>query len=138
MTAPTSPWLRAHLPAIAWAAAIWGLLMMPAADVERLEPWLPSWLPPQGPVGVDKLVHLGLFTVLGWLLWRSLRTRLDARRAALLAVVLASLYGGVTEIVQGLATDRAAELGDFGADTAGAALGAWVMVRGVRSRPPLG
>jgi len=95
---------------IAWALLIEGLLVWPH--------------PPELPAaysfaGIDKVVHLTLFGVLGVLTARALRP--DAPWWA--AVVGAVLFGALTELEQHFIPTRSMELGDLLADSTGALIG---------------
>lgn len=118
---------RARLYAVLWALIIALLLLFPMPpESDDLPMFLGVVMFP----GVDKVAHGVLFFVMAYLLTGALdlgRGRLPA------AFVLAVAYGAATEVAQGLFTDRSAEVGDFLADTAGAALGA-VLVLVPRSR----
>lgn len=70
---------------------------------------------------VDKLAHLFLFIVLGWV-WRRSFAR-AGRPVPYLAVFAAVVaYGGVLELLQGASGIRTAEWGDLAADALGAGL----------------
>ena len=91
------------------------VLFAPASDV------------PSSPPGVDKVVHLSLFLVLG----------LTARWAGVqrqVAVVSLLVYAAVSEVLQGTSlVGRDAELLDWVADTVGVLLG--VALWSLLSRP---
>ena len=90
-------------PALVWAAGIFLMSVRPR--------------PPElGPFG-DKWLHALAYAVLAWLLRPPLgRTR----RAGLLALLLAVLYGAALELLQGFLPWRTAEWTDLVANTAGA------------------
>ena len=77
----------------------------------------------------DKLYHAGNFGVLGALLY------LATGRAGL-AVLLASLYGVSDEVHQAYVPGRSADLFDWAADTAGAAIAVWVVRLWAERRTP--
>ena len=88
---------------------------------------VPSPLPePPMPLfdGTDKVVHGLMFLVLAWCLNRDIsRRRLLV--AAVAAFALATAYGGLIEVLQGtMQLGRSADVLDFVADVAGAAIGA--------------
>jgi VanZ family protein len=79
-----------------------------------------------------KLVHFGEYALLCFLWWRPLRTGLPARRAALLALAVSSLYAATDELHQSFVHGRHGTPVDWAIDTAGAALAAYAL--GVRKR----
>ncbi|MBI5068803.1 MAG: VanZ family protein [Deltaproteobacteria bacterium] len=119
----------AFLPALAFAALVFYL-----SSLENPLPDLTSRLS-------DKLLHAAEYGTLGALLAWPL-ARVAPRRAFLLAVVLASLYGASDELHQGLVPGREASARDWVADTAGGALGAaaalWLRRRRAGEGPPRG
>lgn len=96
---------------VGWAMLIEVLLLWPSPpDVSQL-----AW-----GVGLDKIVHAGLFAVQAALGAWALEER---RRSAWPALVGAIAFGALTEVQQQLMPSRAMELGDFLADAAGAVIG---------------
>lgn len=92
--------------------------------------WLSSAPRPMPPAfqwpGGDKLIHLGEFTPLGFLLLRAFNRTWTDRRGrwlALLAVGLGLLVAAADEIYQGLIITRVPSVLDWGADGAGVWLG---------------
>lgn len=76
----------------------------------------------------DKSSHAIAYSVLGVLLVRALAGGLPARirvRTALLAVLLATVYGASDELHQAFVPGRTADVYDLYADAAGAAAGAF-------------
>jgi VanZ family protein len=69
-----------------------------------------------------KIVHFGSYGLLCLLLWRALRTRMDERRAALVALVIASAYAVTDEWHQTFVEGRHGTPVDWLIDTAGAGL----------------
>ena len=105
-------WLR-YLPALVWAASIFGL-----SSQSRL-PGVPS-LP-----GIDKVLHAGAYGLLAaMLLWAQPRPRL--------ALLLAVLYGISDELHQATVPGRNADVLDAVADAAGALMvvALWLRRRG--------
>lgn len=88
---------------------------------------VPSPLPePPMPLfdGADKVVHGLMFLVLAWCLNRDISRR-KLLVAAVAAFALATAYGGLIEVLQGtMQLGRSADVLDFVADVAGAAIGA--------------
>jgi VanZ family protein len=71
-----------------------------------------------------KLVHFAEYALLTVLWWRAVRTRMDAGRAILVAVVLSSLYAATDEFHQTFVEGRSGNPFDWAIDTAGAATAA--------------
>jgi VanZ family protein len=112
-------WLRRWGPVVAWIAVIFTLSSMD-----------PGTLPLARLAPGDKPVHGLIYALLCVLLWRALNgsRRAWVRRAApLVALGLASLYGAFDEWYQGL-VGRDADLGDWLADTVGAAAATIVLL----------
>jgi VanZ family protein len=108
-----------------WSAALAGywLTLFVATHVPHDFPAVP-------PDRVDKLVHVAVFAVLGWLLataWQRSAGRLTARHflAAWLVIVL---YAAADEFSQPW-VGRVCSLGDWLADAVGAAVGLITFVR---------
>lgn len=101
-------------------------LLAPADAVLAAKVWAASWLPMAAALDAadataysDKLVHAGLFAVLGGL---ALRSWLLARqRWRVVAGLL--LLGLLTEVLQAQIPGRSASLGDWAADAMGLAAG---------------
>ena len=106
--------LRAALPPLAWAGIIfWLSSQSRPVPVEVSIPY------------VDKLAHLGGFGVLGALTVRALLALGQGwRRALLVGVAAASLYGALDEWHQSFVPGRDPDPWDWAADTAGALVGA--------------
>ncbi len=108
-------WLAAWAPAIVYAALIFAL-----SSLSQPPPFVPPEL-----LSLDKLVHLAEYAVLGALLARALRAGgRPAARVFAGALLLGSLYGASDELHQAFVPKRTAEVRDWAADSAGAALGA--------------
>jgi VanZ family protein len=107
--------LAAWAPAVLYAALIFTL-----SSLSRPPPFVPPAL-----LSLDTLLHLAEYAVLGALVARALRAggRPPARVFAG-ALLLGSLYGASDELHQAFVPDRHADVRDWAADTAGAALGA--------------
>ena len=98
------------LPALAWMGLIFWL---------SAQPKLPEVLFIFD--GIDKVFHAGAYGVLGILVWVALGV--SYRRAAVLALVVSSLYGASDELHQYFVPGRSCDVFDWMADTAGAAAG---------------
>jgi len=120
----------------------WGAVLRfgPAALYAGAIYWLsdqPNPLPflPRAILSADKLLHLMEYAALGALLALPLGALgLRPLRAFALAVGLASAYGASDEIHQIWVPHRDADVTDWAADTAGAALGAAAALRRARAR----
>lgn len=105
----------------AWAAAaFYAALIFALSSLSRPQDLLPPVL-----LSFDKLLHAAEYAVLGAVLARALGAggRPPARVLAV-AMLLGSLYGASDELHQAFVPGRSAEVVDWVADTAGAALGA--------------
>lgn len=112
--------IRAWGPPVAWAALIFA-----ASSVPNLRP-------EAGVPGVDKVVHFGVYTVLGLVLARA------AGRRAWLAVLLGWAYGLSDEIHQMFVPGRTPEVADWVADAAGVLLGLFLYHRWAARRAERG
>ena len=111
------PWL---LPAIAYAALIYYLSSQP------------NPLPPVSSRFSDKLLHIVEYAAFAMVATWGLSHLVALARAARWAALLGSLYGLSDEFHQRFVPHRSAELGDWLADSIGAALGAllaWALLR---------
>jgi VanZ family protein len=110
---------------------------MPVTLLRRLDPWAPPlvlmgvifFLSAQPHLHTDlgvvdtigrKLVHFGIYSLLTFLYWRALRTRMDSNRAVIVAFALASLYAITDEYHQTFVAGRSGSPIDWAIDTAGA------------------
>jgi VanZ family protein len=87
--------------------------------------------------GMDKLAHLLIYLLLSLLFCRAYGLtfpRLAVRTLLLLAWLSTALYGASDELHQAFVAARSADLLDWFADAAGAALGAGLHLRLVRRR----
>ncbi len=103
----------AWIGAVAWGALLFGLSSLPAGAT----PTAPISFP-----GDDKVVHAALYAVLGAVL----RVALGRTGPA---VALAAAYGLSDEVHQAFVPGRDADVFDWLADVAGAALGAALAAR---------
>ncbi len=107
-------------PAIAWAAVLFGLSSVPGRVYPRVSLTF-----------ADKLVHIAVYAVFGWLCARALLWTKRARprwRTLVAAVALASSYGISDEVHQWFVPGRSADWRDVVADAIGAALGAALLL----------
>jgi VanZ family protein len=115
---PAARALRAVWPALAWAALIFVL-----SHQSRL----PVALPPLA--HLDKVAHAAGYAVLAGLVARGLLALgREGRRALWLAIAVCSLYGALDEWHQSFVPGRDPDPLDWAADTAGAGLGAALVV----------
>jgi VanZ family protein len=101
------------LPPLLWAALILILTSIPGSHL----PVLPFR-------NFDKIVHLAIYGVLGWLAIRAWANGSRLTAAALLVVVLISCFGILDEWHQRFIPQRSMDLRDWAADTTGAMIGA--------------
>src|SRR3954454_16607724 len=101
----------------------WGppLILMALIFLFSAQPSLNSGLGLADTIG-RKLVHFAEFGVLALLWARALRTRMDARRAALVALLVTSLYAVTDEYHQTFVEGRHGPTLDWAIDPAGAAI----------------
>ena len=100
-------------PAALWAAVLFLLSELQGGDEGLLG---------VRPAGADKLVHLGLYLILGLLLaWGKTRTGFGG--PAILLLIMGAGYGALDEWHQSFVPGRDVSAGDWLADTAGVALG---------------
>ena len=107
-------------PVVIWAALIAAATSTPG-----------STLPPPPIPFFDLVVHVGLYGVLGFLLYRAIRsgTRLGPTAWGwLVAFAIAQIYGVLDEVHQLWIPNRTCALSDGLADGIGAALGIWAYV----------
>jgi VanZ family protein len=106
-------------------AGLWlpPLLLMGLIFFFSAQPSLDSGLGWIDTVG-RKLVHFGEYALLCFLWWRLLRTGLPGGRAALVALLISSLYAATDELHQSFVDGRHGTSVDWAIDTAGAAAAA--------------
>ena len=111
-------------PVVAWAALIFLLSAQPHL----------RFVPDEGlDFVVRKLGHLGVFGILGLMLWRAMARSTARRRPEVWAFALTVLYAVSDELHQGFVAGRHPSAIDVGVDAAGA-LVALVAVGLIRSR----
>jgi VanZ family protein len=101
--------------ALGWALVIFGLSSIPGAA-----------FPPSQLFSYDKLLHAGVYAVLGALCFLALSRSGSAKTGALVAIagVMTTLYGCTDEIHQLFVAGRSADLRDVLADAVGGFAGA--------------
>lgn len=108
---------KAYGPALAWAFLIFCESSIPSDDI------------PQSIIlSQDKLIHMAIFAVLAWLVYRGLRLRAVARWevAAWVTFLLCLVYGAADELHQYFVPGRSMDVYDLIADVIGAALAIWL------------
>jgi len=106
------------LPALAWA----GVLFAGSSTATPALGWLAGLFE-----GADKLIHFGLYVILGGLLCRALLYTGSAKRRRLwiaLGALLGAAYGASDEFHQSFVTGRYSEYLDLLADSLGSLSGA--------------
>lgn len=103
---------RRWLPPTLWAALILILTSIPGSHIP---------VPPLR--NLDKIVHLAIYGVLGWLTARAWMNGSRVTAAAVLALAAISLFGALDEWHQQFIPQRSMDLLDWAADTTGATIG---------------
>lgn len=84
---------------------------------------IPNVPGPPAPPGVDKVAHLAMYAVLGFL---ALRAAWDgAARTLVVTLAAVALFAAVDEWHQAYIPSRSADIADWVADVTGATLGIW-------------
>ena len=100
------------LPPLMWAALILILTSIPGSHI------------PASPFrNFDKIVHLTIYGVLGWLTVRAWADGSRVTAATLVAVALASCFGAFDEWHEQYIPQRSMDILDWAADTTGALMG---------------
>ncbi len=120
-------WIWHWLPAILFMALMFALSSIPGGRVPRV------------PVS-DKLMHAAMYFAFCLLIFRGLRATCNRwlyRFAPLVALAIASSYGVADELYQGT-VGRTVDVGDWVADTVGAAMAAVIAMvyAEVKREPP--
>lgn len=100
------------LPPLVWAAVILILTSIPG-----------SLIPASPFRNFDKIVHLTIYGVLGWLTVRAWAQGSRATASVLVVLALVSCFGAIDEWHQQFIPQRSMDLLDWAADTTGAAIG---------------
>ena len=101
---------RYHLPPLVWATIIF------------IESSIPGHKFPTTPLGTDKLVHVAIFFILGWLSHRAFThqsSELVSKMSLYLTQVVTILYGFSDEFHQLFVPGRTANMYDMAADALG-------------------
>jgi VanZ family protein len=110
-----SPGARAFLPVAAWCALIFGLSSIPGSSIPEVGVWQ-----------FDKVVHAGIYGVLGALAARAFAraTSWSWARVLVLGALFATAYGVTDELHQRWTPYRSSDPRDVAADAVGALAGA--------------
>ena len=120
---PRSRSKRAHMltawfPPLAWAVLIFIFSSLPGSTI------------PSPFFSADKVFHLGVYAVLGYLVARALGYYGRARRFVMvLSVLICFLYGVSDEFHQSFVPDRTPSFMDVAADTVGSCIGIVIRTR---------
>jgi VanZ family protein len=105
------------IPAILWAGFILVLCGFPGNEIPHFK-WADI-------LSIDKAVHAIIFYILAYFIIKSLQAD-RFKKPELMGALIASIYGGVIEILQTFVfINRYGDFIDFGADALGAFLSAW-------------
>ncbi len=112
--------VRFLLPSFAWGILILLLYSIPGSDVPSMDLW--------GVIGIDKVAHATLFAIFVVILLvgfnRQNRSYGLRRRATLVAILIATMYGAVLEGIQGMVfVQRTTDIVDLMANIIGAFTG---------------
>ena len=108
------------------------LFLTPGALGDALLLWVFQWWPvpssgmASGEFPVDKVVHVWLFGLLGYLFCKEW---IKTRRSVVKLYVLLFLYGAGIELLQILIPGRGASIGDLVADNVGIVMGFYLAMR---------
>jgi VanZ family protein len=105
------------LPPLLLMGLIWFFSAQPSLDSGL------GWIDTVG----RKLIHFGEYALLCFLWWRLLRSSMPDRRAALVALLVSSLYAVTDELHQSFVDGRHGTPVDCAIDTAGAATAAFAL-----------
>jgi hypothetical protein len=108
----------ALLLALAWAGTIWWVNGIPGSDLPRI-----SWV--NNIPHFDKIVHFGMYAILGAFAWgaTALGTPAGSRQWygwSGMTILLPAIFGAFDEWRQGSVPGRSASMADWYADAAGA------------------
>jgi VanZ family protein len=117
---------RRWLPPILWAVFIVVITSLPASAVPEVG---------GVPTGTDKLVHLGVYAILGWLSVRAAWTPERGWRAWLLTILIIAALAATDEWLQRYSPGRTPNIWDWIADVTGATIGVTIGVL-LRRREP--
>jgi VanZ family protein len=112
-----SPGVRAWIPVVGWCALIFGLSSIPGSSIPDVGVWQ-----------FDKVVHAGVYGVLGALAAAAFArsTALSPSRVLLAGALFATIYGVSDEVHQRWTPFRSSDARDVVADAVGGLIGSWV------------
>lgn len=116
--------MRRHLQLVGPIAAYMGLIFLLSSQAHLPVPALPA---------IDKVAHFLEYAFLGVLVMRAAQGYGAGKgRGVALSLAICTIYAASDELHQAYTPNRASELSDFLADSAGATLGvaAWYAARG--------
>lgn len=102
----------------------WALFIITASSIPKLH------APNLGFRFMDKIIHFGVYLVLGFFIQRSLRIeRSSSAFTWILAFVIGALFGASDEWHQSFVPGRTTDVFDWAADCAGIACGQWIFFK---------
>lgn len=109
--------------ALIWTLVIFYLLSMDTSGVDKIS-LLKIY-------GIDKLIHLGIFLIFGWLWGTFLKEKWNATDSFLFLTLcfVGSSYGMGMEYYQKFFTNRSFSYWDGVADALGVAIGSWYSIK---------
>jgi VanZ family protein len=108
-----------HPKRLGWRRALWPLALAATVCIASGESDVspPGFLP-----SPDKIAHFAVFGLMATLILRAIHDEARPWRGLVVALAAASLYGVADEFRQSFTPGRSVEVGDWVADTAGAAV----------------
>ena len=118
---------------VSWAlVAAWAFLIF--SSIYRAMQAVQEQLLGPGVDALSSIAHFCEYTMFGALLANALRCHMPLRRACLIAIACASLYGVSDEVHQLFVPERMCDPVDWMVDTAGSALGSGIAYAVLRKR----
>jgi len=121
------------IPGIIWFIVVLVLIILPGSDFPKVDDWYHRWF-------VDKWIHSGIFGLLAFLFMFPFAQAIKESSHALWIfeniAKLTILWGFITECVQLMVPGRSFDLMDGLADTAGAAIAYFIMIKVVYKKTP--
>lgn len=123
-----------RLYALGWSALI-TLLLVQSSTQPVIGPAAPPGAPHPGREFLLNSAHLVAFSVMVFLWWWAFIQNTPHLRAVLMALSIALILGGITEVAQGLVPDREVSLLDLAMNWGSSLAVAWYLYRITRNRP---